>query len=171
MTKEDLKKLISEVYEEVVGEETYHEVKKADKKKDEPKKVEKKKDEPKKVEKKKDKPDEPENKVTQNLVGKIEKHEKSNKQKGYEEDAKLLGRIGKILKRHIGQTLEESQIEEILSELECDECWEEGMDAVGKEDSDVNNDGKVDGTDKYLLKRRKAIGAAISKAKGLKKKD
>jgi hypothetical protein len=35
------------------------------------------------------------------------------------------------------------------------------MDPVGKEDSDVNNDGKVDKTDKYLLNRRKAISAAI----------
>lgn len=165
MTKEELKKLIAEVYEEVVSEDTYEEVKS---KKDEPKSVEKKKEEPKKVEKKKD---EPENKVTHSLVGKIEKHEKSNKAKGDKEDAKLLGRIGKMLKKHVGQTLEEGQIEEILAELQCDECWEEGMDPVGKEDSDVNNDGKVDGTDKYLLKRRKAIGAAISKAKGLKKKD
>lgn len=40
---------------------------------------------------------------------------------------------------------------------------EEGLDAVGKEDSDVNNDGKVDGTDKYLMNRRKAIGKAIKK--------
>lgn len=38
---------------------------------------------------------------------------------------------------------------------------EEGLDPVGKEDKDVNNDGKVDGTDKYLLNRRKAIGKAI----------
>ena len=36
-----------------------------------------------------------------------------------------------------------------------------GLDAVGKEDSDVNNDGKVDKTDKYLLNRRKKIGDAM----------
>ena len=36
------------------------------------------------------------------------------------------------------------------------------LDPVGKEDSDVNNDGKVDKTDNYLMKRRKAIGKAIS---------
>ena len=35
------------------------------------------------------------------------------------------------------------------------------LDPVGKEDKDVNNDGKVNKTDKYLLKRRKAIGKAI----------
>ena len=37
-----------------------------------------------------------------------------------------------------------------------------GLDPVGKEDGDVNNDGKKDSTDKYLMKRRKAIGKAIA---------
>jgi hypothetical protein len=37
----------------------------------------------------------------------------------------------------------------------------EGMDAVGKEDADINNDGKKDKTDSYLKNRRKAISAAI----------
>ena len=38
-----------------------------------------------------------------------------------------------------------------------------GLDPVGKEDGDINNDGKKDGTDKYLMNRRKAIGKAIAK--------
>ena len=42
----------------------------------------------------------------------------------------------------------------------------EGMDAVGQEDGDINNDGKKDGTDKYLSARRKAIGKAIAKKRG-----
>ena len=37
----------------------------------------------------------------------------------------------------------------------------EGLDPVGKEDADINNDGKVDATDKYLLKRREIIGDKI----------
>ena len=37
----------------------------------------------------------------------------------------------------------------------------ESLDPVGKEDGDVNNDGKKDSTDKYLMNRRKAIGKAI----------
>ena len=37
------------------------------------------------------------------------------------------------------------------------------LDPVGKEDSDVNNDGKVDNSDSYLLKRRAAIGKAMKK--------
>ena len=36
-----------------------------------------------------------------------------------------------------------------------------GLDPVGKEDADVDNDGDVDKSDKYLLKRRKAIGNSI----------
>lgn len=37
------------------------------------------------------------------------------------------------------------------------------LDPVGKEDKDINNDGKVDGTDKYLANRRKAIAKAMKK--------
>jgi pyruvate/2-oxoglutarate dehydrogenase complex dihydrolipoamide acyltransferase (E2) component len=37
----------------------------------------------------------------------------------------------------------------------------EGLDPVGKEDSDIDNDGDTDKTDKYLLKRRKAIAANL----------
>ena len=40
------------------------------------------------------------------------------------------------------------------------------MDPVGQEDGDINNDGKKDGTDKYLASRRKAIGKAIAKKRG-----
>tara|TARA_B100001063_G_scaffold120594_1_gene112573 strand:- start:1355 stop:2374 length:1020 start_codon:yes stop_codon:yes gene_type:complete len=43
----------------------------------------------------------------------------------------------------------------------------EGLDAVGKEDGDVDNDGDKDKSDKYLMKRRKAIGKAI----GMKKEE
>ena len=50
-------------------------------------------------------------------------------------------------------------IEELVARLD------EALDPVGKEDKDVNNDGKVDGTDKYLLNRRKAIGKSIAKKK------
>ena len=39
----------------------------------------------------------------------------------------------------------------------------EAMDPVGKEDGDINNDGKKDSTDSYLMNRRKAIGKAMGK--------
>jgi hypothetical protein len=38
-----------------------------------------------------------------------------------------------------------------------------GLDPVGKEDGDVDNDGDKDKSDKYLLNRRKVRGAAIAK--------
>ena len=40
----------------------------------------------------------------------------------------------------------------------------ESMDPVGKEDQDVDNNGKVDKSDQYLMKRRTAIKKAIKEA-------
>ena len=41
----------------------------------------------------------------------------------------------------------------------------EALDPVGKEDGDINNDGKKDSTDSYLMKRRKAIAKAMKTRK------
>ena len=41
----------------------------------------------------------------------------------------------------------------------------EALDPVGKENKDIDNDGDVDGTDRYLGKRRKAIAASMKKRK------
>lgn len=38
----------------------------------------------------------------------------------------------------------------------------ESLDPVGKEDNDINNDGKVNKTDKYLSNRRKKIAANLN---------
>jgi hypothetical protein len=40
---------------------------------------------------------------------------------------------------------------------------DEGLDPVGKEDADVNNDGKVDKSDKYLKHRRDVVGSKVRK--------
>ncbi|MGA0121083.1 MAG: hypothetical protein ACO3HJ_06470, partial [Methylophilaceae bacterium] len=40
-----------------------------------------------------------------------------------------------------------------------------GLDPVGKEDPDINNDGRVDKTDDYLKNRRNKIGSAIATRK------
>jgi len=164
MTKEDLKQLIQEVYEEEVAEAKKKGAAKEEPKKEAPKAVKaiKKAVAPVK------KADEPANKVTKSLVHHIEKQEKSNKFKGDKADADLFDKVGKMLKRHVGRTLEEADVEKMMEEMECEECYEEGMDAVGKEDSDINNDGKVDGTDKYLKNRREKIGQSI-KGKNTKK--
>lgn len=44
----------------------------------------------------------------------------------------------------------------------------EDLDPVGQEDSDIDNDGDTDKTDKYLLNRRKAVGKAIKKGRMMK---
>lgn len=43
------------------------------------------------------------------------------------------------------------------------------LDPVGKEDADMDNDGDVDKSDAYLLNRRKAVGKAMAKKKGMAK--
>lgn len=47
----------------------------------------------------------------------------------------------------------------------------ESLDPVGKEDGDINNDGKKDKTDKYLMNRRKKIGKAIAATEAVDKRD
>ena len=46
-----------------------------------------------------------------------------------------------------------------------EEPVDEKMDPVGQEDDDINNDGKVDKTDKYLKSKRVKIGQAIAQHK------
>jgi hypothetical protein len=59
----------------------------------------------------------------------------------------------------ISSRLEEKRIEVIRK------LYGEALDPVGKEDGDIDNDGDEDETDKYLHKRRKAIGKALNKKK------
>ena len=40
---------------------------------------------------------------------------------------------------------------------------EKKLDPVGQADADIDNDGDVDDSDKYLKKRRKAISKAMKK--------
>ena len=47
----------------------------------------------------------------------------------------------------------------------------EGLDPVGKEDDDINNDGKVNKTDSYLKNRRNTIGNAIAKEEVIYEKE
>ena len=54
-----------------------------------------------------------------------------------------------------GMEMEEKQLASGLTNEE--------LDPVGKEDDDINNDGKVDKTDKYLKNKRKAVSKAINK--------
>ena len=50
--------------------------------------------------------------------------------------------------------------------------YEKKLDPVGKEDGDVNNDGKKDSTDSYLMNRRNTIEKSMKdKGKAMKKSD
>jgi hypothetical protein len=53
-----------------------------------------------------------------------------------------------------------SKFQDLYSQLNL-----ENLDPVGHEDADINNDGKVNSTDKYLAKKREAISKAIAKGK------
>lgn len=46
--------------------------------------------------------------------------------------------------------------------MEGDHEMKEEMDPIGKEDSDINNDGKSDDSDEYLKNKRDAIGKSMS---------
>jgi hypothetical protein len=46
--------------------------------------------------------------------------------------------------------------------IKLSDILNEALDPVGKEDADINNDGKVNKTDKYLATRRKAIAANLN---------
>ena len=53
----------------------------------------------------------------------------------------------------------------MMEDEPVEEPVDEKMDPVGQEDDDINNDGKVDKTDKYLKNRRISISKAITQAK------
>ena len=74
--------------------------------------------------------------------------------------------------RHDGRT---KQYKEHRAKLEAarqrrESKKQEKLDPVGKEDDDIDNDGDVDSSDKYLAKRRKAISKAIKKDEGAMKR-
>ena len=168
MTKEDLKQLIQEVYEEEMAETKKKGAAKEEPKKEAPKATKS----PVKKAAEAPKAEDP-SKITKSFVKTIDKHGDKNKFAGDKGDAELFGKIKKILTPYVGRKLEEADIDKMMEYMECDECYEEGwkgeaLDPVGKEDSDINNDGKVDGTDKYLKNRREKIGQSI-KGKNTKK--
>ena len=78
-------------------------------------------------------------------------HSTSKKPKEKKMSASLLDNIRKV------NTGAGSQYEEVVHEK---------MDPVGQEDGDINNDGKKDSTDSYLMNRRKAVKKAIAKKRG-----
>jgi hypothetical protein len=73
------------------------------------------------------------------------------------------GKYGGVPKKGGGYDRGYQAMQKKLKELEKEKTRTESLDPVGKEDSDIDNDGDTDSSDKYLHKRRKAIGKAIDK--------
>ena len=64
----------------------------------------------------------------------------------------------------IPKSEQEAAKERLLAKTKAKrEKMKEALDPVGKEDADIDNDGDVDKSDKYLGKRRKAIAKAMKK--------
>jgi len=64
---------------------------------------------------------------------------------------------GEIFDKLVAGGMEKSKAGAIATS----KAMSEDLDPVGQEDDDINNDGKVDKTDKYLANRRKAIAANL----------
>ena len=69
---------------------------------------------------------------------------------------KLKGNQDKIDANHNGK-IDADDFKKLRGKKEMDEA----LDPVGKEDADVNNDGKVNNTDGYLKNRRKVVSSKI----------
>ena len=87
-------------------------------------------------------------------------HSTTKKRKEKKMSASLLDNIRKV------NTGAGSQYEQVMNEFKMTPKKGKSMDPVGQEDGDINNDGKKDGTDKYLMNRRKAVSKAIAKKRG-----
>ena len=166
MTKKDLKKLIQEVYKEVASEPKAEKAK-AEKPKSAPaaekpavKKVAKV---AKAVAPKAEDP----SKITKSFVKTIDTHSDKNKFAGDKGDADLFGKIKKILTPYVGRRLEESDLDKVMEEMECEECYEEGA----KPDFlDLDKDGnKKEPMKKAAMdvKTSKKLKEIIEKAKNI----
>ena len=81
---------------------------------------------------------------------------------GYKDDSKKQPDPSKAGFTGVGN-MSIDAIRKMSARMDKEKTQKEALDPVGKEDGDVNNDGKKDSTDSYLMKRRKAIGSAMKK--------
>ena len=81
----------------------------------------------------------------------------------YEDIGHVLNRYYDIDETHVyGHDDEDSEVEEKLDKVDPSKV-EPGDDFKDREDKDIDNDGDVDDSDKYLHKKRQAITKAIKK--------
>jgi hypothetical protein len=83
---------------------------------------------------------------------------------GFDAEKRITGRAINMAKKLAEQDMEQNKLREMVKAALM-KPMDEKMDPVGREDADINNDGKVDKTDKYLASRRDAI------AKNMKNED
>ena len=72
----------------------------------------------------------------------------------------ITGRAIKIAKMQTEANMKHNKLREMVK-VALTKPMSEKMDPVGREDADINNDGKVDKTDKYLANRRAAVAKNI----------
>jgi len=72
-----------------------------------------------------------------------------------------------LAKANVNEEMVDSKRKEeiVLKLKEKMDIFQEKMDAVGKEDDDIDNDGDSDEEDTYLKNRRKRVGKAIKNRK------
>jgi hypothetical protein len=90
------------------------------------------------------------------LIDLLEKKMTSTEKKEKETLVKGMKKVKGDFKKRYGK-----DAEAVMYATATKRAMDEKLDAVGKEDDDINNDGKVDKTDKYLSNRRKAIAKNI----------
>jgi len=90
------------------------------------------------------------------------KKNKRNLVKKYGSDAEkvMYGRATNLAKKLAETDMEQNKLREMVKAA-LTKPMSEKMDPVGREDADINNDGKVDKTDKYLANRRAAVAKNI----------
>ena len=73
---------------------------------------------------------------------------------------------GKDVTKHVLDYMEKKITKKEFEELTgLNKSKNEALDPVGKEDDDINNDGKVDKTDKYLANKRAKIAKSMKELK------
>jgi hypothetical protein len=83
-----------------------------------------------------------------------------------------VGQVGRNLKGRLktGEHISDSEVDDLhdmgYKVKHHNKPFKEALDPVGREDGDINNDGKKDSTDKYLHNRRKTIAKNIKAKKG-----
>jgi len=86
------------------------------------------------------------------LIDLLEKKMSSSEKKEKEKIVKGMKKAKGDFKKRYGK-----DAKAVMYATATKKAMSEKLDSVGKEDDDIDNDGDVDKTDKYLLNRRKAI--------------